>query len=369
MAVTQTRNEPVACLVTQTPAWWYEDGGSGEIDPNLLAPDPEQPRTHMSERALEELTESIAFSGVREPVLITPRAFAPWSQPATKYADCPFLIVSGHRRIAAALRAGLDLVPVRIRIYPSEKDHRLDCSLLNKGRAQLTDLEEGYEIVRLRELGLTLAEVRRAFGYTTSHLYRKIALTYLHEDLQALLDPTLPVDTGLASSVGAALGNVKAPNLAEIRELHKEFGSEITLSTNGLTELTNMERRHHAQRLLHEVIRARRLNATIAIKFIKACALGFEAAKKNAHKGFQQNPPTLRGVQLETLLSQIADSPIVDWKPHEWRALQELPPEELAKLLEKVREAHGLLGEVRNRLEKSCDAKSSTTEAATTLTG
>jgi hypothetical protein len=65
--------------------------------------------------------------------------------------------VSGHRRQKCALDAGIGAVPVKVVIFQSEKEYRMEMSLLNKGQDDLTPLEEGYEIVRLRDLGWKIA--------------------------------------------------------------------------------------------------------------------------------------------------------------------------------------------------------------------
>lgn len=105
--------------VSNTPEeWWTEHGASGYLDPRLLFPDPQQPRKIIGGGDWKEFAAAIAAAGVREVIHITPLSHAPW---VTEQTDCPFLIVSGHRRHLAALEAGLGAVLVIVKIYPPSR--------------------------------------------------------------------------------------------------------------------------------------------------------------------------------------------------------------------------------------------------------
>lgn len=355
-----------ATMVTpqDTPSWWHEDEASGRVNPTLLAPDPEQPRKHMEETALEELTESVASVGVREPITVTPCDKAPWSTVADEHQGLPFLVVSGHRRTRAAINAHLDFVPIRVRIYASAQEHELDRSLLNKNRADLTELEEGYEIVRLREKGLTFIELRRAFGCSMTHLYNRMHLTALHPSLQEMLDPALSPKRRLPTTVGAALGSVKVPTVEELKELHTSFGKMTTQSAEGVDCLNDMERRLHAQLLLHDVIKARSLSSVRAVALVKEHVLKLSASGAGRHSRVKHQEPARRREQFDTWLSGLSDSPIIDWRPNEWRRVFEyVPYEDLKEIIGKVQEANGLLNQIKKRLESIKSTKKPTPEA------
>lgn len=67
-----------------------------------IAPSPLQPRRRFDEAALAALGESIRKHGILEPIIVRPR-------------EGHFEIVAGERRFQAAIRVGLEEVPVTIR--------------------------------------------------------------------------------------------------------------------------------------------------------------------------------------------------------------------------------------------------------------
>ena len=69
-----------------------------ELDPHVLRPNPRQPRTVFKEESLEELAESIKRDGVQEPVIVRRKAGE-------------YELVSGERRVRAAILADLRVIP------------------------------------------------------------------------------------------------------------------------------------------------------------------------------------------------------------------------------------------------------------------
>lgn len=74
-----------------------------EIDINLIAPNPDQPRTTFDEEALDELAASITELGIIQPLSLR------------KVAPNSYQIIAGERRYRAAKLAGLTTVPAYIR--------------------------------------------------------------------------------------------------------------------------------------------------------------------------------------------------------------------------------------------------------------
>lgn len=104
-----------------------------EIDLEVLAPDPHQPRKHFDENALEELRETISNHGVLQPVLFT---LNEQGQPT---------LISGERRYRAAKLAGLSRIPAIFKNRPS-----LEIALIeNIVRENLSPIEESEAIQRL----------------------------------------------------------------------------------------------------------------------------------------------------------------------------------------------------------------------------
>ena len=66
-----------------------------ELPVDSLRPNPRQPRREWDERALEELTLSVAETGVQDPIKVRPAVDGDH-----------YYVITGHRRAEAARRAG-----------------------------------------------------------------------------------------------------------------------------------------------------------------------------------------------------------------------------------------------------------------------
>ncbi len=108
-----------------------------EMDIDLLTPNPQQPRAHIEEHSLEQLTQSIRAHGVIQPILVR------------RIAD-RVEIVAGERRWRAAQRAGLLKVPVVFREVADDK--LLEVALIeNIQREDLNPIEEAQAYRRLSD--------------------------------------------------------------------------------------------------------------------------------------------------------------------------------------------------------------------------
>ncbi len=126
-------------------------GRPHEIDIDLLTPNPQQPRAHIEEHALEELTQSIRAHGVIQPILV-------------RRVGARIEIVAGERRWRAAQRAGLLKVPVAFRDVPD--DQLLAVALIeNIQRENLNPVEEALAYRRLAdEFQLSQEAIATAVG-------------------------------------------------------------------------------------------------------------------------------------------------------------------------------------------------------------
>ena len=122
-----------------------------ELDLDLLAPNPRQPRTQIDDARLEELAQSIRSNGVIQPILV-------------RKVGARYEIVAGERRWRAAQRAGLLKVPVTIRDIPDDK--LLEVALVeNIQREDLNPIEEALAYRRLTdELHMSQEDVALAVG-------------------------------------------------------------------------------------------------------------------------------------------------------------------------------------------------------------
>ncbi len=111
-----------------------------ELPVEALLPNPNQPRREWDPRALEELTLSVAETGVQDPIKVRPAG------------EGTYYVITGHRRTEAARRAGLTLVPARVLpnidslteriIMLDENAMRQDLSVVDKAAAILSIVDE-----------------------------------------------------------------------------------------------------------------------------------------------------------------------------------------------------------------------------------
>lgn len=136
-----------------------------------LRPNPLNPRGAVDDAGLEELIASIVSQGILQPLLVTPDG----------------LVVAGHRRLAAATRAGLAEVPVLIKqLTPGEQ---LEIMLVeNIQREDLTVLQEARAYERLISMGMRQSEVARKVGVPHVRISDRLALLQLDADVQRMID-------------------------------------------------------------------------------------------------------------------------------------------------------------------------------------
>ncbi|EFQ84741.1 ParB-like protein [Aeromicrobium marinum DSM 15272] len=121
-----------------------------------------------------EMAASIREHGILQPLIVT-------EHPTTAKA---FLLLAGHRRRAAAIKAGLDRVPCIIRhdLGTDEREHVAIMLVENAQRRQLTPLERARAIGRLLESGMNQSEVARATGMHASSVNTYALLLELDDD-------------------------------------------------------------------------------------------------------------------------------------------------------------------------------------------
>lgn len=150
-----------------------ESGDSGllSLDPHALEPNPHQPRTDFDEEALEELASSIANDGIIEPIIV-------------RKNDERYEIVSGERRVRAAIMAGLEAVPVICREISDNDMLRLGL-IENIQREDLNPIETAQAYNQLlEEFEWTQEELARQVGKKRATVTNTLRLLKLHEEVQ-----------------------------------------------------------------------------------------------------------------------------------------------------------------------------------------
>ena len=136
---------------------------------------------------LTELEATVREHGVLLPLLV--RAVG----------DAGYVVVDGHRRLAAAIAAGLPRVPVRLVLAHGDgRDLDVDDveTMLVPGltKATLEPMDEAHAYARLLAAGMTQQEIATRVGKNPGHISQRLALLNLSQAEQdAVRDKTLPV--------------------------------------------------------------------------------------------------------------------------------------------------------------------------------
>ena len=149
--------------------------GAQEIDIDLIAPNPEQPRTNFPLEQLRELAESIREHGVIQPLVVSMEK------------EGGYRLIAGERRLQAARLADLATVPVVVREVDGSE--LLELALVeNIQRADLNPIEEALAYRRLlNEYALTQEEVAKRVGRSRAAVANAIRLLQLEPEIRRSL--------------------------------------------------------------------------------------------------------------------------------------------------------------------------------------
>ncbi|WP_431841432.1 ParB/RepB/Spo0J family partition protein [Calidifontibacter indicus] len=157
-----------------------------DVPLDQVRPHPDNPRRNLGD--LADLAASIRAQGILEPLLVEPHA----DDPDT------YQLIAGHRRLAAAARAGLDTVPVVVRATSSLGPQILAMLTENGQRSDLTEVEEGdaYQLLLdLPEDALTVADIAASTGRSKKAVQDRLKITKLPESAhQRILHGQLDLD-------------------------------------------------------------------------------------------------------------------------------------------------------------------------------
>ncbi len=142
-----------------------------EISIGSIIPNPNQPRLHFDETKLAELSESIKEHGIIQPLIVTKR-------------EGGYELIAGERRLQAAKRAGLTMVPVVVREAGNQE--KLELAIIeNIQRHDLNPIEEAKAYLRLaEEFGLHQDEVAQKMGKSRSTVANTLRLLTLPVEIQ-----------------------------------------------------------------------------------------------------------------------------------------------------------------------------------------
>jgi ParB family transcriptional regulator, chromosome partitioning protein len=164
-----------------------------ELKIDLLQPGKYQPRSHMDEAALKELSDSIREQGIIQPILVRP------------VNDGRYEIIAGERRWRAARLAGLTAVPVLVRNV-ADNNALVMALIENIQREDLNPLEQANGIQRLiTEFGVTHDKAAEMVGRSRSAVTNLLRLLGLATPVRELLQQG-KLDMGHARALLALSG-------------------------------------------------------------------------------------------------------------------------------------------------------------------
>jgi len=156
-----------------------------------------QPRTHMSQEALQELADSIKVQGVVQPIVVR------------SIGGGRYEIVAGERRWRASQLAGLHTVPAVVRDIPDEAAIAI-ALIENIQRENLNPVEEAMALQRLiDEFGMTHQQTAESVGRSRAAVTNLLRLLTLNADVREMLEQA-QMDMGHARALLALTGKAQS---------------------------------------------------------------------------------------------------------------------------------------------------------------
>lgn len=145
-----------------------------KVSPDKISINPQQPRTHFNDIALNDLAESIKQHGIISPLIVTKKGN-------------DFELIAGERRLRASKLLNLKEVPVIVRAEQEQK--KLEIALIeNLQREDLNPLETARAYKRLiDEFNITQEEAAKKVGKARSSVANALRLLALPLEIQEAL--------------------------------------------------------------------------------------------------------------------------------------------------------------------------------------
>ena len=147
-----------------------------EIEIDKIKANPYQPRTNFDQEKLGQLAESIKEKGMIQPVVV-------------RRKEDGFELVAGERRLKAAEKIGMKLIPALIMESLSKGDMMELTLIENVQRQDLNPIEEARGYRRLiEECGLSQKEISKKISKNRSSIANTLRLLNLPQELQSQIE-------------------------------------------------------------------------------------------------------------------------------------------------------------------------------------
>lgn len=153
-----------------------KSGGSIILVPvNSIIPNPNQPRKIFNQNELEGLASSIKHNGIIQPLVIR------------RLPDDSYELISGERRLRAAVSVGLETVPCII-MSACDEQSALYSIIENIQRDNLNFFEEAEAINKLSVIyNMSQQEIAKKLGKSQSSLSNKCRLLGLSSEIRSMI--------------------------------------------------------------------------------------------------------------------------------------------------------------------------------------
>lgn len=146
------------------------------VDVSLISPNPYQPRIEFNDDTITELADSIKQYGILQPLTVTQVSeITPDGDTSLRYE-----LIAGERRLRASKAAGLQKVPVIIRVGDTNKE-RLELAIIeNLQREDLNAVDRAKAFLQLaQEFTLSHTEIGKRMGKSREYVSNTLRLLAL----------------------------------------------------------------------------------------------------------------------------------------------------------------------------------------------
>ncbi|MGB3594825.1 MAG: ParB/RepB/Spo0J family partition protein, partial [Ornithinimicrobium sp.] len=184
-----------------------------DLKPSEILTHPSNPRRDVGD--VTELAASLKAHGLLQNLVVAPR---PEKMKGPKAAR--FVLIAGHRRLAAAKKAKLPTVAAVVDEALTDPADQLSAMLVENGqRADLSPIEEATGYQALLDLGVTSAQVAKRVSRPSRHVADRVKLGQLPEGVKEQVH-THQVSLKEAMAMAQFVGDDKV-----IKQLTKALGN------------------------------------------------------------------------------------------------------------------------------------------------
>lgn len=155
-----------------------------------------QPRKNFSREDIRYLARSIELNGILQPLIV--RDVSPFE----------YEIISGERRLRAAVMAGFSFVPCIV-LHCNERQSAVYTLIENVQREDLSYFEQAEAIQKLiKEYGFSIEKAAKQIGKSEVNIRNKLNLLKFGDDERKIL-----IDNGLSERYATVLMKIKDSNI------------------------------------------------------------------------------------------------------------------------------------------------------------